>query len=400
MPILSSIHKGASPVHIWSPLEEVEQPAIDQLTEMSRLPFIFKHIAVMPDVHVGKGATVGTVMASKDMVVPAAVGVDIGCGMAALKTDLVAEKVEDKLVLLRKRIEDKIPLGPDCNKKISATAEDWKGWRQWGRLHLNRKRHHDQTRLWKKALAQLGSLGAGNHFIEICFDEDRNVWLMLHSGSRNIGKMIADFHLNQAKSLMKYSETKPKDIEFAYFKESQGEFHRYWADLCWAQTYAAENRHEMIRKILPILAKMFHGGRPVKVLQEVHCHHNYVAQEFHFGERLYVTRKGAVNAEKDRLGIIPGSMGARSYIVIGKGNLDSFCSCSHGAGRKMSRSKAKRHFSLDDLAKQTAGVECKKDGTILDEIPGAYKDIDQVMTHQNDLVSIVARLKQVLCVKG
>ncbi len=353
----------------------------------------------MPDVHLGKGATVGSVIASQEMVIPAAVGVDIGCGMAALKTNINKDDLGARLPLLRKRIEDRIPLGPDDNDRISATAENWKGWRYWDKLHLNRG-SRDDTRLWKKAQSQLGSLGGGNHFIEMCLDENESVWLMLHSGSRNIGKVIAEYHMNKAKDLLRMSESKIPNLDLAYFLDHQAEFHEYWQDLKWAQDFALENRKEMIRCIIEILRKLFAKKTKLKILEEIHSHHNYVAEEFHFKQKLYVTRKGAVNAEKDRLGIIPGSMGAKSYIVKGKGNLDSFCSCSHGAGRRMSRSKAKKTFTVEDLQKQTQGVECRKDSRVIDEIPGAYKDIDEVMERQKDLVEIVATLKQVLCVKG
>ncbi|SMF70055.1 RtcB family protein [Pseudobacteriovorax antillogorgiicola] len=399
MPIYNRLEKGNVPVQLWAPIHEVESQALDQLTNISRLPFVFKHVAAMPDVHMGKGATVGSVIASKEMVIPAAVGVDIGCGMAALKTNINKDQLSEKLPLLRKRIEDRIPLGPDCNETITATAENWKGWRKWKNLHLNRDAR-DDTRLWKKAQSQLGSLGGGNHFIEMCLDEHDNVWLMLHSGSRNIGKVIAEYHMNKAKDLLRLSETKIPDLDLAYFLDHQDEFHQYWHDLKWAQDFALENRKEMIRSILEILRKLFAKKIKLKVLEEVHCHHNYVAEEVHFDQKLYVTRKGAVNAEKDQLGIIPGSMGAKSYIVRGKGNVESFCSCSHGAGRLMSRSKAKKMFTVEDLKAQTQGVECRKDSRVLDEIPGAYKDIDQVMERQKDLVEIVATLKQVLCVKG
>ena len=263
----------------------------------------------------------------------------------------------------------------------------------------NSKKSRDKD-LFKRALAQIGSLGGGNHFIEVCLDTEDNVWVMLHSGSRNVGRTLAERHMNLSKKLLAASEEKIPDSELAYFLEHQQEFHNYWSDLMWAQDYAFQNRIEMMDRVMQILAKTVNDKKQVKRLMEVNCHHNYASREHHFGEDVIVTRKGAVSAEVGQLGIIPGSMGTKSYIVEGLGNPDSFNSCSHGAGRRMSRSKARKTFTVEDLIAQTAGVECRKDEKVIDEIPGAYKDIDEVMENQKDLVSVVAQLKQVMCVKG
>ena len=404
MPVKGELKHGNVPVKLWTSIAETESSALTQLSNISKLPYVFKHVAAMPDVHVGYGATVGSVIASKSMVIPAAVGVDIGCGMMAYKTDLVKEKVEDKLDLIRMRIEKEIPLGPDGNTKITRTVEDWKGWRRFEDLNVldfqKKTKKCKDRKLYRKALSQLGSLGGGNHFIEVCLDTEDNVWVMLHSGSRNVGKVLAERHMNIAKKLIKKHEENIPDADLAYFLENEDEFQAYWHDLKWAQDYAYQNRIEMMNRVMAVLSKTVHDKRNIKVSMDVNCHHNYVAHENHFGEDVYVTRKGAVSAQEGQYGIIPGSMGAKSYVVKGKGNADSFCSCSHGAGRKMSRSQARRQFTVDDLVEQTKGVECRKDHTVLDEIPGAYKDIDEVMANQTDLVDVVAQLKQIMCVKG
>ncbi|HAG81775.1 MAG TPA: RNA-splicing ligase RtcB [Cyanobacteria bacterium UBA12227] len=361
---------------------------------VASLPFVFKHVALMPDVHLGKGALVGSVVATKEAVIPAAVGVDIGCGMAAIKTPFSADQLEGKLKKIRLDIEAAIPVGFNENKDIDKSVSNWQGWANFKQLHRG------VQDLNGKAMKQLGSLGGGNHFIEVCIDTENTVWLMLHSGSRNIGNVLAQCHISTAKELAKLAGNRLPDPDLAYFIAGTPEFATYWRDLQWAQNYARYNRDVMMARFKRIVEKHLSGGKPIKPLLEVNCHHNYAEKEVHFGEEVYVTRKGAVRAREEDYGIIPGSMGAKSFIVKGKGNHDSYCSCSHGAGRLMSRSKAKKHFSLDDLLEQTKGVECRKDGGVLDEIPGAYKSIDEVMNNQSDLVEVVATLKQVVCVKG
>ncbi|MGB3691560.1 MAG: RtcB family protein [Spirulinaceae cyanobacterium] len=369
-----------------------------QETKMAKnvasLPFVFKHVALMPDVHLGKGALVGSVVATKDAVIPAAVGVDIGCGMAAIKTPFVAEQLEGKLKKIRTDIEAAIPIGFNQNKETDKTVTNWQGWQDFKELHPGVK-HLDG-----KALKQMGSLGGGNHFIELCLDTEDQVWLMLHSGSRHIGNKLAQCHIGTAKELAKLAENSLPDRDLAYFVAGTPEFAAYWRDLQWAQNYARYNRDVMMKRFKAIVEQYLAGGKPTKPLLSVNCHHNYAEKEVHFGEEVYVTRKGAVRAREEDYGIIPGSMGAKSYIVKGKGNHDSYCSCSHGAGRLMSRTKAKKNFTIDDLVKQTEGIECRKDEGVLDEIPGAYKPIETVMKQQKDLVEVVATLRQVVCVKG
>jgi tRNA-splicing ligase RtcB (3'-phosphate/5'-hydroxy nucleic acid ligase) len=382
-----------TPVLSWA-----NHPLQDQETKMARnvasLPFVFKHVALMPDVHLGKGALVGSVVATRDAIVPAAVGVDVGCGMGAIKTPFKAAQVEGKLKQIRRDIEAAIPVGFNDNKTIEKEIYNWTGWDEFGELHRGVQ---NQT---KKALRQMGSLGGGNHFIELCFDSEDNVWLMLHSGSRGIGNMLAQAHINSAKDLAKLADIQLPDPDLAYFVQGQPEFAAYWRDLQWAQEYARRNREVMMARFQRIVETHVAGGKATKPLLTVNCHHNYAEKEVHYGEEVYVTRKGAVRAQANDYGIIPGSMGAKSFIVKGKGCAESFCSCSHGAGRLMSRNKAKNTFSLDDFIRQTDGVECRKDEELIDEIPGAYKPIEQVMAAQSDLVDVVATLKQVLCVKG
>jgi tRNA-splicing ligase RtcB (3'-phosphate/5'-hydroxy nucleic acid ligase) len=392
MPVLSVINKSRVPVKIWSPLEDVEVDAIEQLKGVASLPFVFKHVAAMPDVHLGKGATVGSVVATKGAICPCAVGVDIGCGMHAIKTDIESHKILDRLPEIRSLIESLIPLGHESNKTLTESAENWVGWSDVQGISLM-----DQG-LMMRARMQLGSLGGGNHFIELCLDTEGAVWIMLHSGSRHLGKAVAERHITTAKALMKQMFIDLPDPELAYLVQGTKEFDAYWQDLQWVQAYALENRNEMMRRILMGLGKLL--GQSISGSMQVNCHHNYASLEHHYGENVIVTRKGAVRAQAGGLGIIPGSMGAKSYIVRGLGNKESFESCSHGAGRKMSRSEAKRRYSLADLERATQGVECRKDAGVIDEIPLAYKDIDVVMENQKDLVEVVATLKQVLCVKG
>jgi tRNA-splicing ligase RtcB len=362
------------------------------LRNVSRLPCLFKHVALMPDAHLGKGSMVGSVVATKDAVIPATVGVDIGCGMMAVKTPFKNHILEGKLKDLRLQIEEAIPTGFSEYKEPVDESSDWDGWKQFGELH---KGVQDRR---AKAMKQIGTLGGGNHFIEVCLDTEDYVWLMLHSGSRNIGKELADRHISTAKGLWELSELPAPDL--AYFIKDTPEFVAYWKDLKWAQEYAMKNREIMMGRLLKVFNKLFNHRQSFTPELAVNCHHNYVALEQHYGEKVFVTRKGAINADKDVFGIIPGSMGAKSFIVQGRGQAESFNSCSHGAGRKLSRGAAKRAFTKEDLARQTAGVECRKDVGVLDEIPGAYKDIKAVMRNQSDLVKIVAEIKQVVCVKG
>jgi len=375
-----------SPVLSWAN-HDLKHDEIKMAKNVASLPFVFKHVALMPDVHLGKGALVGSVIATKEAII-------IGCGMGAIKTPFKGEQLEGKLKKIRLDIEAAIPTGFNENKDVEKGVTNWQNWRDFKELHRGVKD------LEGKAMKQLGSLGGGNHFIEVCLDTENQVWLMLHSGSRNIGNKLAQCHINTAKDLAKMAGNKLPDPDLAHFIAGTPEFAAYWRDLQWAQEYARYNRDVMMARFKKIIEKHLAGGKGFKPLLVVNCHHNYSEKEVHFGEEVYVTRKGAVRAQKEDYGIIPGSMGAKSYIVKGKGNVESFCSCAHGAGRLMSRNKAKKAYTLDDLIEQTKGVECRKDTGVLDEIPSAYKPIQQVMENQSDLVEVVATLKQVLCVKG
>jgi tRNA-splicing ligase RtcB len=378
------------PVKIWA--SDLEQEAEAQVKNAANLPFIFKHVAVMPDAHAGKGSTVGTVLATRGAIIPSCVGVDIGCGMNAVKLPVKIDAF-DKLSQLRNSIERSIPLGHNENSKATLRMD----------VALQSLGIPVKNINWDKALKQIGTLGGGNHFIELCQDQNNDAWVVLHSGSRNVGKVLADMHITDAKDLMKKYFIDLPDPDLAYLVQGTQQFDDYIKDLNWGQNYAKANRNEMMLKILKDISyhlyKEDKGPENMTVLK-VDCHHNYTQQENHFGANVWVTRKGAVSAKAGELGIIPGSMGAKSYIVEGLGNPESFCSCSHGAGRKMSRTKAKELFTLQDLANQTSGVECRKDLAVIDEIPGAYKNIDTVMEDQKDLVKPLFELKQVLCVKG
>ena len=378
------------PIKIWS--DEVEVKAMQQLKNISSLPFVYKHVAAMPDVHYGLGATVGSVIATDNAIIPAAVGVDIGCGMMAVKTDLNHKEVQDNIEQIRKSIERSIPVGFGQHKDRKEI-----GVLEAGFADLK----NSDKELYDKARKQMGTLGGGNHFIEVCLDADENVWVMLHSGSRGTGNIVARRHIETAKDLMKKMFIDLPDPDLAYLVQNTPEFDRYVHDLNWCQEYAMQNRIEMMNLALKDISFVLGmNGAPIKRVMEVNCHHNYTEKEHHFGNNVWVTRKGAVRARKHDYGIIPGSMGTKSYIVKGKGIVDSFCSCSHGAGRRMSRNEAKKYFTRKDLIEQTNGVECRKDIGVIDEIPGAYKDIDTVMENQKDLVEIVAVLKQIMCIKG
>jgi tRNA-splicing ligase RtcB (3'-phosphate/5'-hydroxy nucleic acid ligase) len=392
------------PIQAWTNAVPVEAEAQKQLANVAGLPFVFHHIAAMPDVHWGMGATVGSVIATHKAVIPAAVGVDIGCGMMAVRTTLRAHQLPDDLHPIRTAIEQAVPHGRTDN----GGEGDRGSWHDvpercataWGALDEAFKRIlEDQPKLaTAKTAEHLGTLGSGNHFIELCLDEAGAVWAMLHSGSRGIGNKIGTLYVELAKRDMERFFITLPDADLAYFPMGTDHYAQYMRAVSWAQQFARLNRQLMMDAVLLALGQFF----PALAIDEiaVNCHHNYVNTERHFGETVLVTRKGAVRAQKGDLGIIPGSMGAKSFIVRGKGNPDSFCSCSHGAGRAMSRHQAKTRFTLEDHAKATEGIECRKDAGVLDETPGAYKDIDAVMAAQADLVEIVHTLKQVICVKG
>lgn len=409
MPIMQTFKddRGA-PVKIWT--NDVEQSALDQLHNLATLPFIHKHVAVMPDVHWGMGSTVGSVIPTIKAIVPAAVGVDIGCGMMACQLTLSASDLPDSLADIRARLEAYIPHGRSDNGRKNdvgawdrtpqAVDEAWYKLYTDDRFLATRQKH---PKLFAgrdlQGSRQLATLGTGNHFVEVCLDKFDRVWIMLHSGSRGIGNRIGTYFIEKAKEKMERWHIKLPDPNLAYLPDNTELFDGYWRALSWAQDYAAENRRLMMEQALAALSSEL-GRSVVPQAVAVNCHHNYVAIENHYGQNVYITRKGAVRARKGDLGIIPGSMGARSFIVRGKGNPESFCSCSHGAGRRMSRGAAKKQFTTADFAVQTAGVECRKDADVIDEIPAAYKSIDEVMANQSDLVEIVAELRQIVCVKG
>jgi len=394
-------------VQSWTDGLEIEYDALTQIRNIAELPIVAGHIAVMPDVHLGKGATVGSVIPTLGAIIPSAVGVDIGCGMCAMRTDLTASDLPENLREMRLKIESMIPVGFSAHgKELNPTHEGPHGRALKNRMDALFVRFEklsilsvlgavDARRIWK----QLGTLGGGNHFIELCLDEAESVWIMLHSGSRNIGKTIGECAIALAKESAVQNGIHLPDRDLAWLNEGSIEFKQYVEALSWAQDYAALSRDLMLFRVLRAMREVF--GREIASTKEaINCHHNYASVEEHFGSMVWITRKGAVSAREGQLGIIPGSMGAKSFIVRGKGNAQSYCSCSHGAGRRHSRGAAKRLFDLEALAAQTEGVECRKDVGVLDEIPGAYKDIDAVMAAQSELVSIEHTLKQVLCVKG
>lgn len=394
-------------IKIWNKGVPVEDEAIEQLKNLSSLPFIHKHVAAMPDTHYGKGATVGSVITTKGAIIPAAVGVDIGCGMAAQRTTLTAADLPDDLGALRSMIEAKIPHGRTNN----GAPGDRGAWgdvpaahtdvllAQMAGLDAITQRHPKLQRAALRAPHHAGTLGGGNHFVEICLDEEQRVWIMLHSGSRGIGNAIGSYFIEKAKEDMRRWFINLPDADLAYIPDGSPMFKEYLDAVHWAQGFARTNRDIMMTAALGALSMAVPKAFGLTDTA-VNCHHNYVSWERHFGDNVMVTRKGAVDAHEGTLGIIPGSMGAKSFIVRGKGNRDSFCSCSHGAGRAMSRTEARRRFTLADHAAATEGVECRKDEEVIDETPAAYKSIDAVMAAQTDLVDIVHTLKQVLCVKG
>ena len=396
---------GGVPVKMWTRGVPVEDEARDQLARAAQMPFIFRHVAAMPDVHVGIGATVGSVIPTKGAVIPAAVGVDIGCGMMAARTSLVASDLPDNLEGIRAAIEQAVPHG----RVVGRGKRDNGSWGDpppdivaaWATLSERFRRITDKYPRLKNTnnLVHLGTLGTGNHFIELCLDEAQRVWVMLHSGSRGVGNAIGSFFIELARQDMRKWHINLPDRDLAYFPEGTDHFDDYVEAVGWAQDFAALNRRLMMTNVVKALRKQI--AKPFDAeLEAVNCHHNYVTRENHFGENVLVTRKGAVRAAKGSLGIIPGSMGAKSFIVRGLGNPESFDSCSHGAGRVMSRTAAKKLVTLDEHVADTAGVECRKDEGVLDETPKAYKPIEAVMAAQADLVEIVHTLKQVVCVKG
>lgn len=399
---------GGRPVKMWTKGVPVEESAKQQLANTARMPFIYKHIAVMPDVHLGKGSTIGSVIPTLGAVIPAAVGVDIGCGMMAAKTTLSARDLPDNLSGVRSAIERAIPHGmsPKTRSHRGRDAGSWNtppapvdaAW-------LTLKDEFDAVCLKTPSLKHtnnyrhLGTLGSGNHFVEVCLDEAGFVWFMLHSGSRGVGNAIGTYFIELAKKDMRRHVMNLPDQDLAYLEEGTEHYDDYVQAVSWAQKFARMNREVMMQNLIAAVRTVI--KKPFEThVEAVNCHHNYVQKEQHFGRDVLVTRKGAVSAREGELGIIPGSMGAKSFIVRGKGNPDSFHSCSHGAGRTMSRNEAKRRFTLDDQVRATEGVECRKDANVIDEIPMAYKDIDAVMHAQRDLVEVVHTLKQVVCVKG
>ncbi len=397
--------EGGAPIKSWTRGVPVDDKAREQLSRAAKMPFIFKHVAAMPDVHVGIGATVGSVIPTKGAVIPAAVGVDIGCGIMAARTSLMASDLPDNLAGIRSAIEAAVPHGRTAGRgrrdkgswgePPRAVVDAWAGLAvRFGNIVAKYPRLKNAN-----TVVHLGTLGTGNHFIELCLDTEQRVWMMLHSGSRGIGNAIGRFFIELAKKDMRQWHINLPDEDLAYFPEGTEHFDDYVEAVEWAQDFAALNRRVMMTHALDALRSQI--AKPFEAeCEAVNCHHNYVRRENHFGENVLVTRKGAVRAAKGTLGIIPGSMGAKSFIVRGLGNAESFDSCSHGAGRVMSRTQAKKLVSIDEHIADTAGVECRKDVGVIDETPKAYKPIEAVMSAQADLVEIVHTLKQVVCVKG
>lgn len=394
------------PIKAWIDGVEFEDSAREQVQNLTHLPFLFKHVAVMPDVHMGRGATVGSVIATTGAIIPAAVGVDIGCGMIAQRTSLTASDLPDDLSDLRSRIEAAVPHGRTDHGQRNdkgawqtqppqAVSAAWSELETAFRAIVDKHPRVDHRR----TLGHLGTLGTGNHFIEICLDEEQRVWVMLHSGSRGVGNLIGTYFIELAKADMRRYFVNLPDEDLAYLPEGTQHFDDYVTAVHWAQDYAMTNRRIMLEDVLDAM-KQETGLDIVTDESAVNCHHNYVARESHFGKNVLVTRKGAVRAREGDLGIIPGSMGVKSFIVRGKGNRDSFTSCSHGAGRRMSRTAAKKRFTVAEHEAATSGVNCRKDAGVIDETPGAYKSIDDVIEAERDLIDVVHTLKQVVCVKG
>jgi len=398
MPVQQEITEGRVPVKVYT--GEVEAAARQQLVNVSRLPIVHHHIAAMPDVHLGIGATVGSVIPTLRAIIPAAVGVDIGCGMIATRVSLSGNDFDErKLKKVFDQISRDVPVGfgqhNDRDVRSDAAKKFQKGLKRILEKHPGIQKRVGKHSRWTH---QLGTLGGGNHFIELCLDEANRAWVMLHSGSRGIGNAIGTYFIALAKGDAEKHQLQLPDRDLAYFPEGAAHFDDYVEAVGWAQDYARANRAEMMDLVIEALRRHLPSFEVSG--EAVNCHHNYVEREFHYGEHVWLTRKGAIRAAKGELGIIPGSMGVRSYIVRGKGSAASFDSCAHGAGRRMSRNAAQKKFNVSDLIQQTTGVICRKDKGVLDEIPGAYKDIDEVMANQSDLVEVLHTLKQVLCVKG
>ena len=403
-----SDHEGA-PIKSWTKGVPFEEEARQQLKNIASLPFIYKWVSVMPDVHLGKGATIGSVVPTIGAVIPAAVGVDIGCGMMAIKTSLKAHQLPDDLSGVRAAIEAAVPHGRSSSRGRRLPKRDKGAWGElpedvaiaWKGLMPGFERLCEQHKLLKNTnnANHLGTLGTGNHFIEVCLDEGDDVWFMLHSGSRGVGNRIGTHFIEVAKKDMERWMINLPDRDLAYLPEGSDHFDQYVEAVEWAQEYARINREVMMKRVITAVRSEI-SIEFTSHAMAVNCHHNYVSRENHYDQNILVTRKGAVRARKGELGIIPGSMGARSFIVRGLGNDESFHSCSHGAGRVMSRTQAKKLVSLDEHVVATAGVECRKDAGVIDETPAAYKPIDQVMEAQKDLIEIVHTLRQVVCVKG
>ncbi|MHA6192991.1 RtcB family protein [Pseudomonas wadenswilerensis] len=394
---------NGKPVKAWIEGVPLDAGAREQLLNTARMPFIFKHLAVMPDVHLGRGSTIGSVIPTRGAIIPAAVGVDIGCGMLAARTSLVAADLPDNLFGLRSAIEKAVPHGKTHGRYDRGAWQDVPAQADqvWASMAGRFKAITDNYPRLEKTnnRVHLGTLGTGNHFVEVCLDEADRVWFMLHSGSRGVGNAIGSLFIELAQADMRQHLANLPDRNLAYFEEGSRHYDDYVEAVGWAQDFARQNRELMMQAVIAatrtVIRKPFEAS-----LEAVNCHHNYVQKERHFGEDILVTRKGAVSAQKGQLGIIPGSMGARSFIVRGLGNEESFCSCSHGAGRTMSRTEAKKQFTVADQMRATAHVECRKDKDVIDEIPMAYKDIDAVMRAQRELVEVVHTLRQVVCVKG
>lgn len=402
---------GSAPIKMWnSEVGPFDPNAVDQLRNVAKLPFIHKRgIAAMPDCHLGCGATIGSVIPTVGAIIPAAVGVDIGCGMMAVRLNMTANDLPDNLADIRSAIEAAVPHGRSPNKELSRDVGSWGNppsdvgyeWNtqlQSGHAEIIDKHPKIAS---ARSVEHLGTLGTGNHFIEVCLDTDDNVWIMLHSGSRGIGNRIGSYFIQKAKQDMKRYFINVPDVDLSYLCEGTENFNDYCKAVSWAQKFAQVNRSTMMWRVINAMAATI-GSRFKLCVEDttVECHHNYIDSYKEGNQRVHVTRKGAVDASKGRMGIIPGSMGAKSYIVRGLGNRDSHNSCSHGAGRVMSRTQAKRVFTVDDHVAATEGIECRKDADVVDETPGAYKDIDAVMASQTDLVEVVAQLRQVVCVKG
>lgn len=401
------IQDGGVPIKSWTVGVPFEAEAKEQLKNISRMPFIHRWVAAMPDVHLGKGATIGSVVPTLGAVIPAAVGVDIGCGMMAVRTSLKAGQLPDNLAGVRNAIERVVPHGRTSGRR--GKGRDKGAWANlpddvmaaWAPLSAQFDVLKDKHGVLKNTnnINHLGTLGTGNHFIEMCLDEHENVWLMLHSGSRGVGNRIGTHFIEMAKKDMERWHIRLPDSDLAYLPEGSDHFDEYVEAVEWAQNFARINREVMMARVIKAVKDSLGMDFEAR-MEAVNCHHNYISREHHYGENVLVTRKGAVRARAGEMGIIPGSMGARSFIVRGLGNEESFCSCSHGAGRVMSRTKAKKLVSLEAHRQATAGVECRKDAGVIDETPSAYKSIEKVMEAQKDLVEVVYTLKQVVCVKG